>query len=113
MEVDKLFNNYEMKLSGQMVKSLGKLIISMYLMEACTTLEVSNQDALSEDLQSDPFLNSTLQRFMCKLYYKFGSFLTPLSIGLIMSWHYLLEQNITGTKNGGMNRDNRPKERDK
>ena len=28
-EVDKLFNNYEAKLSGHMVKSLGKLIINM------------------------------------------------------------------------------------
>ena len=33
-EVDKRFNNYEAKLSGQMVKSLGKSIINMYLMEA-------------------------------------------------------------------------------
>ena len=29
-EVEKLFNNYEGKLSGQMVKSLGKSIINMY-----------------------------------------------------------------------------------
>ena len=29
-EVEKLFNNYEAKLSGQMVKSLGKSIINMY-----------------------------------------------------------------------------------
>ena len=29
-EVDKLFNNYEAKLSGQMVKSLGRSIINMY-----------------------------------------------------------------------------------
>ena len=29
-EVDKLFTNYEAKLSGQMVKSLGKSIINMY-----------------------------------------------------------------------------------
>ena len=28
-EVEKLFNNYEAKLSGQMVKSLGKSIINM------------------------------------------------------------------------------------
>ena len=33
-EVEKLFNNYEAKLSGQMVKSLGKSIINMYSMEA-------------------------------------------------------------------------------
>ena len=30
-EVEKLFNNYEAKLSGQMVKSLGRSIINMYL----------------------------------------------------------------------------------
>ena len=29
-EVEKLFNNYEAKLSGQMVKSLGCSIIDMY-----------------------------------------------------------------------------------
>ena len=50
-EVDKLFNNYEAKLSGQMVKSLGKSIINMYSMGACSTLGISNQDALSEDLE--------------------------------------------------------------
>ena len=31
-EVEKLFNNYEANLSGQMVKSLGKSIINMYSM---------------------------------------------------------------------------------
>ena len=59
-EVDKLFNIYEAKLSGQMVKSLGKSIINMYSMGTCTTLGISNQDALSEDLENDPFLNSAL-----------------------------------------------------
>ena len=37
-EVEKLFNNYEAKLSGQMVKSLGHSVINMYLMGAlCST----------------------------------------------------------------------------
>ena len=92
-EVDKLFNNYEAKLSGQMVKSLWKSIIHMYSMGACAALGISNQDALREDLDSDPFLNSALQRFTCELYYRFGSFLAPLSIGLITSRHYLSERN--------------------
>ena len=35
-EVEKLFNNYEAKLSGQMVKSLGKSIINMYSMGVCS-----------------------------------------------------------------------------
>ena len=62
-EVVKLFNNFEAKLSGQMVKSLGCSIINMYSMGACAALGISNQDALSEDLQNNPFLNSALQRF--------------------------------------------------
>ena len=90
-EVDKLFNNYEAKLSGQMVKSLGKSIINMYSMRACASLGISNQDVLSEDLENDPFLNSALQRFTCELYYRFSSFLAPLSVGLITSRHYLSE----------------------
>ena len=89
-EVDKLFNNYEAKLSGQMVKSLGKSIINMYSMGACAALGMSDQDALSEDLENDPFLNSALQRFICELYYRFGSFLTPLSVRLITRRHFYL-----------------------
>ena len=92
-EVDKLFNNYEAKLSGQMVKSLGKSLIKMYSMGACAALGMSNQDELCDDLETDPFLNSALQRFTCELYYRFGSFLAPLSVGLITSRHYLSEKS--------------------
>ena len=86
-EVEKLFNNYEAKLSGQMVKSLGCLIINMYSMGACLALGITNQEALSEDLENGPFLNSALQRFTCELYYRFSSFLAPLSVGIITSRH--------------------------
>ena len=107
--VEKRFNNYEAKLSGLMVKSLGRSIINMCSMGACSALGITNQDALSEDLENDPFLNSALQRSTCKLYYRFGSFLAPLSVGIIMSRHYLLsERNKNGVtsetgdnKNGG------------
>ena len=61
-EVEKLFNNYKAKLSGQIVKSLGCSIINMYSMGACAVLGITNQDSLSEDLENDPFLNSALQR---------------------------------------------------
>ena len=91
-EMDKLFNNYQAKLSGQMVKSLEKSIINMYSMRACTALGISNQDALSE----------ALERFTCELYYRFGSFLAPLSVGLITSRHYLSERS---NKNGGTSGD--------
>ena len=85
--MDKLLSNYVAKLLCQMVKSLRKPIINMYSMGACAALEISNQDALSKDLESNPFQNSALQRFTCELYYRFGSFLAPLSVSLIMSRH--------------------------
>ena len=97
-EVEKLFNNYEAKLSGQMVKSLGRSIINMYSMGACSALGIRNQEALSEDLENDPFLNSALQRFTCELYYRFGSFLAPLSVGIITNRHYLSERNKNGER---------------
>ena len=96
-EVEKLFNNYEAKLSGQMVHSLGCSIVNMYSMGACAALGISNQDVLSEDPENDPFHNSALQRFTCELYYRFSSFLAPLSVGIITSRHCLSECN----KNGG------------
>ena len=95
-EVEKLFNNYKTRLSGQMVKSLGCSIINVYSMGACAVLGISNQDVLNEDLENDPFLNSALQRFTCKLYYRFGSFLAPLSIGIITSRHYSSEHHKNG-----------------
>ena len=62
-------------------------------MGASAVLGITNQDALSEDLENDPFLNSALQRSTCELYHRSGSFSGPLSIGIITSRHYLVEHN--------------------
>ena len=78
-------------------------------MGACSALGIRNQEALSEDLENDPHLNSALQRFTCELYYRFGSFFVPLSVGIITSRCYLSERNKNGertsetgdNKNGG------------
>ena len=113
-EVDKLFNNYKAKLSGQMVKLLGCSIINMNSMGACAALGITNQDALREDLENDPFLNSALQRFTCELYYRFSSLLASLSIRIITSRHSLwgccMTQGLQGpsehNENGGTSGDN-------
>ena len=65
-------------------------------MGACSVLGITNQDASSEDLENNLFLNYALQRFTCELYYRLGSFLAPLSIGIITSRHYLSEHNKNG-----------------
>ena len=95
-----------------MVQSLGKSIMIMYSMGACSALEIRNQEALSEDLENDPFLSSALQRFTCELYYRFGSFLAPLAVGIITSRHYLSEHNKNEERGTGDNKNGGDKKTD-
>ena len=55
--VNTLLNRYESILSAQMTKSFGKSVINLYSNVACSVLGVGNQQELSTDLESDPFLN--------------------------------------------------------
>ena len=86
--VNILSNIYESVLSAQMTKSLSKSIINLYSNVACSVLGIGNQQDLSNDLESDPFLKSAMQRFTCDLYYRFGAFLAPVSVGIITGKHY-------------------------
>ena len=86
--VNTLLNRYESILSAQMTKSLGRSIINLYSNIACSVLGVGNQQELSTDLESNPFLNTAPQRCTCDLYYHFGALLAPVSIGIINGKHY-------------------------
>ena len=101
--VNTLLNRYESVLSAQMTKSLGKSVINLYSNIACSVMGVDNQDALSEDLESDPFLNTAMQRFTCNLYYRFGAFLAPVSVGIITGKHYAKNSitKLNGRSNSG------------
>ena len=83
-----LSNRYESVLSAQMTKSLGKKVINLYSNVVCSVLGVGDQQALSDDLECDPFLNTAMQRFTCDLYYRFGAFPAPVSVGIITGKHY-------------------------
>ena len=87
-DVNTLSNRYESVLSAQMTKSLGKSVINLYSNIACSVLGVDNQQDLSDDLECDPFLNTAMQRFTCDLYYRFGTLLAPVSVGIITGKHY-------------------------
>ena len=86
--VNTLLNRYESILSAQMTKSLGKSVINLYSNLVCSALGVGNQQDLSTDLECDPFLNTAMQRFTCDLYYRFGTLLAPVSVGIITGKHY-------------------------
>ena len=86
--VNTLLKRYESILNTQMTKSLGKSVINLYSNIACSVLGTGNQQELSTDLESDPFLNTALKRFTCNLYYRFGALLAPVSVGIITGKHY-------------------------
>ena len=71
-----------------MTKSLAKSVINLYSNVVCSVLGVGNQQALSDDLAWDPFLNTAMQRFTCDLYHRFRAFLAPVSVGIITGKHY-------------------------
>ena len=86
--VNTLLNRYKSVLSAQMTKSLGKSVINLYSNIACSVLGVGNQQELSTDLECDRFLNTAVQRFTCDLYYRFGTLLALVSVGIITGKHY-------------------------
>ena len=97
-----LLNRYESVLSAQMTKSLSKSVINLYSNLACSVLSIGNQQEPSIDLESDPFLNTALQRFTCNLYYRFGAMLAPVSVGIITGKHYA-KNSITKLIDGSNN----------
>ena len=101
--VNTLSNRYESFLSAQMTKSLGKCIINLYSNIAGSVLGIDNQQELSTDLECDPFLNTALQRLTCDLYYRFGTLLAPVSIGIITGKHYAKNSitKLNGRSNSG------------
>ena len=99
--INTLLNRYESVLSAQMTKSLGKsVMMNLYSNIACSVLGIGNQQELSTDLECDPFLNTAMQRFTCDLYYRFGTLLAPVSVGIITGKHY--------AKNSGTKLNDRP-----
>ena len=101
--VNTLLNRYESVLSAQMTKSLGKSVINLYSNIACSVLGVDNQQDLSDDLECDPFLNTAMQGFTCDLYYRFGTLLAPVSVGIITGKHYAKNSitKLNGRSNSG------------
>ena len=92
-------NRYEIVLSAQMTKSLGKRVINLYSNIACSVLGLGNQPEVSTDLECDPFLNTAMQRFTCDLYYRFGALLAPVSVGIITGKHYA-KNSVTKLNDG-------------
>ena len=58
--VSTLINRYESVLSVQITNSLGKSVINFYAIIACSVLCVGSQQDFSDNLECDPFLDTTM-----------------------------------------------------
>ena len=86
--INLLSNRYQSVLSAQMTKSLGESVINLYSNVVCSVLGIGNQQDLSNNLECILVLNTAMQRFTCDLYYRFGTLLSPISVGIITGKHY-------------------------
>ena len=109
----KLYARYEATLGGEMVKSLGSTVINTlvrtlgYGMDHLTPMcEIDDSDDLQKDLETDPIISSALSSILCEIYYKYSSYLAPISFGLITTKHIQFknlnkEINKDGTTENG------------
>ena len=98
-----LYKLYEAKLSSEMIDSMGSSLINLYSRALGGTLKtidlmgykfrIDDEDKLARDLEKDPVISLVLGKTLCETYYKFGSSLGPIMMGLITMKHVRLEQD--------------------
>ena len=64
---------------------------------------IDSEDDLITDLAKDPFISTALSSCLCEVYYKYGSFLVPITGALISAKHlkikdYCLHNKYDGTR---------------
>ena len=89
-DVDKYYTLCETYLAKEMSDSLGKTIIGFYAeIVGGKIIGLKEVDGLRCDLEKDPFTNAALRKFTCNLYFSFGEYLAPFTVGAITMKHYL------------------------
>lgn len=93
-DILKYYSRYETLLGSKMVKSVGQTVLSLYVKLISQFASIDSEENFSYDLLHDPIIMKTLESFGCDLYYRFGSLLAPLTMGLITCNHINLNNNI-------------------
>jgi len=88
-EIEELHARHEARLGAAMSKSLGSSHLHVYasIASMLLPLPLSRQLELVADLEQDPFVSSALQSACCKLYYRYGMYLVPLTTTLTTAKH--------------------------
>jgi hypothetical protein len=100
-QVRKVYLSFNKKVIDQTANSFLDLMATTYVtvvdkvipMATNKKLKVVEHDKLARDLKKDVFVKAAIDRFFPSLYYKYGTFLAPFSVGIQTIGH--LEKNIT------------------
>ena len=109
-DLEKYYGICENHLARQMSDCLGKTIVGFYAdIVGNKILKLKDTGDLKNDLEKDPFTNAALRKFTCNLYFSFGAYLAPVTIGAITLKHYLKtenkEINFDSEKNSDLEKD--------
>ena len=96
-DIVKYHSRYEAQLGSRIVRSVGRSIIGLYVKLIRRFAPIDSEQDFTYDLSQDPILTKSLECLSCDLYYRFGSLLTPLTMGLITFNH--LNFNFNFLKN--------------
>ena len=88
-DIEQLHARYESRLGAAMTKTLGSSAIRLYASLAATVFPIPsrNRAALITDLEEDPFLSMALGNACCELFYRYGTYLAPLTCALTTARH--------------------------
>ena len=101
--IEKYYSRYEAQLGARMVKSVGQTVLSLYTKLVSRFAPVYSEQDFMFDLTQDPVLTKSLENIGCDLYYRFGSLLAPLTMGLITLNHinfYSIKDERAGESTG-------------
>jgi hypothetical protein len=101
-EVERLYGRYQARLGSQIAESLGDSIIGLYCHVVSRYLPIDDKEDLASDLKGDAFLGAAISGVCCELYYRFGSYLAPVSAALTTAKHITIRPRSGETKHLGL-----------
>ena len=86
-DIEKYHCRYEAQLGSRMVRSVGQTALTLYAKLVSLFAPIDSEQDLTYDLTQDPVVTKSLESLACDLYYRFGTLLAPLIMGLITVNH--------------------------
>lgn len=86
-EIKKIYLKHEQGIIDKMSKQVFEIFVKGYSKTVANVLPIDDEEGLTNTLNNDVFLQAAVCEYFPILYYKYGSFLAPLSITATTAAH--------------------------